>query len=359
VRFHPGQQVDHYTIDESLGQGAYAETYRAVDTSTGNTVVLKFPNPQLFADPALFSRYQREVDIAKRLDHPGVQRSMDIGDNRTEPYLVLEYVDGENLRSRIRGMGGPVPIDQALDWGIQLARALDYLHRHDIIHRDLKPENVLVDGTGTVKIADFGTALVKGARRLTWRHLSESLGTPDYMSPEQVQGERGDARSDIYAWGVMMYEMLAGRVPFEGDNWMAVMQGHLQRTPTPIRTLRREVPPALEAVVLTAMRRYPEHRYQSAADLLADLERIQVGAPAAVPDRPAAAGHAEPAPYVRPAPLRLEDLNPVTFNRAAEAPMGGMAAAGSERRLWLYAGMIAAGFLGAVALIITVSVVLR
>jgi serine/threonine-protein kinase len=361
VRFRPGQAVDHYTISESLGQGAYAETYKAVDTSTGGTVVLKFPNPQLFADPGLFSRYQREVDIARRLDHPGVQRSMDVGDSRTEPYLVLEYVDGENLRSRLRRIGGPVDVDQVLDWGGQLARALEYLHGQGIVHRDLKPENVLVDQAGTVKIADFGTALIKGARRLTWRHLSESLGTPDYMSPEQVQGERGDARSDIYAWGVMMYEMLTGRVPFEGDNWMAVMQGHLQRTPTPIRKVRPDVPPALEAIVLTAMRRYPEHRYQSAAELVQDLDRVGVGARrgsgAAAGSATASDGGGDATP--RPAPVRLEDLNPVTFNRAAEPPMGGMAAAGSERRLWMYAGLIAVGFLAAVALIITISVLLR
>ncbi len=356
MRFKRGQQVDHYEIGESLGQGAYAETYSARDTASGNTVVLKFPNPQLFADPGLFSRYQREVDIARRLDHPGVQRSMDIGDSRTEPYLVLEYVEGENLRSRLRSLNGPLDLAQALDWGTQLALTLDYLHGQGIIHRDLKPENVLVDHTGAVKIADFGTALIKGARRLTWRHLSESLGTPDYMSPEQVQGERGDARSDIYAWGVMMYEMLTGRVPFEGDNWMAVMQGHLQRTPVSIRRLRPDVAPALDAVVLTAMRRYPEHRYQSAADLLRDLERISV---AAVPAEPPPHG-ASPSQYPpAPAPVRLEDLNPITFDRSPEAPMGGMAAAGSEGRLWMYAAMIAVGFLVAVGLIITLSVVLR
>src|SRR5262249_44496960 len=145
------------------------------------------------------------------------------------------------------------------------------LHRQEIVHRDLKPENVLVAADGRLKIADFGTAMIRGARRLTWRHLSESLGTPDYMSPEQIQGERGDARSDIYAWGVMMYEFLTGGVPFEGDNWMAVMQGHLQRTPVRIRTRRPEAPAALEGIVLTAMRRQPENRYQSAEDLLADL----------------------------------------------------------------------------------------
>src|SRR5664279_1890011 len=115
----------------------------------------------------------------------------------------------------------------------------------------MKPENVLISNDGVVKITDFGTAFLDGARRLTWRHLSDSIGTPDYMSPEQIQGHRGDARSDIYAWGVMMYELLTGDVPFHGDNWMAVMAGHLNQTPTRIRKGRPEVSPALEAVVLT------------------------------------------------------------------------------------------------------------
>jgi serine/threonine-protein kinase len=328
MRFTAGALIDHYEIVEPLGEGAYAETYKARDVESGQTVVLKCPNPLLFADPALFQRYRRETEIARRLHHPGVQRSLDLGENRTEPYLVLEYVHGTNLRRRLREFEGPVPVDVALDWGRQLAAAIAYLHEQGITHRDLKPENVLVGGDGMLKIADFGTAMLTGARRLTWRHLSESLGTPDYMSPEQIQGERGDARSDIYAWGVMMYEFLTGRVPFEGDNWLAAMAGHLQSTPVPVRQLRPEVSPALEAVVLTAMRRYPEHRYESATAVLADLDR-------------------------------LDELDASTFDLSPEKPMGGMAAAATARRLWAYVALIAAAFIGIVAVIITLSVVLR
>ena len=379
MRFQPGQLIDRYEVVAPLGEGAYAETYKAKDTTTGQTVVLKSPNPLLFSDPGLFQRYQRETDIARRLNHPGVQRSLDIGENRTEPYLVLEYVDGENLRQKFRELKGRPTIDQAVDWGRQLATALEYLHGQEIVHRDLKPENVLVAADGTLKIADFGTALVKGARRLTWRHLSESLGTPDYMSPEQIQGERGDARSDIYAWGVMMYEFLTGRVPFEGDNWMAVMQGHLQRTPERIRKRRPEVSPALEGIVLRAMRRQPENRYQSADELLADLAGLDRGAaaadapqqpasppaPAAPPSPPALgnglgrpyAGAATPAPT--PSNPSYPRRDPASYDLSPEAPMGGMAAAGSTGRLWAYVGIIAAVFLGAVAVIITLSVVLR
>ncbi len=326
ARFQPDQVVDEYRITELLGVGAYAETYKATDVRTGVTVVLKMPDPALFGDPALFNRYRREAKVASRLDHPGVQRGIAWGESRTEPYLVLEYFDGESLRRRLACRSEKVEVSEAVAWGLQLAEALRYLHSQGIVHRDLKPENVLVDTEGTLKISDFGTARLDGSRRLTWKHLSESLGTPDYMSPEQVQGERGDARSDIYAWGVMMYEMLTGEAPFSGDNAMAVMIGHLQGDVRPIRKVRPEVPAALEAVVLHAMRRHPESRYQSVDDLVADLNR-------------------------------LDSLDPATYDTSPEKPLGAMAVTASGRRLWAYAGLIALVFIGVVAVIITLSIV--
>ena len=324
----PGQMLDQYEIIEQIGAGAYAEVYKARDTKTGKTVMLKCPNPLLFADPKLYQRFMREAEIARHLDHPLVQHSLDLGHNRSEPYMVLEYVEGQNLRRRIREFTGPIPIDVAIDWGKQLASVLAYLHKNGVVHRDLKPENVVITNDDKLKIVDFGSAMLQGARRLTWRHLSENSGTPDYMAPEQIQGDRGDARSDVYAWGVMMYELLTGRVPFEGDNWLAVMAGHMQRNPRPIHALRHDVPPALEAVVLKAMRRMPENRYQSADDLVNDLEK-------------------------------LETLDPASFDLSPEPPLGGMAAAGSAKRLWGYMGLIAAGFIALVALIVTLTVVLK
>ncbi len=328
MRHQPGARVDRFEIIEELGEGAYAETYKARDTASGRTVVLKSPNPVLFADPAIFGRFKRESEIARSLDHPNVQRSFDLAENRTEPYLVLEFVDGENLRQRVGEMTGGVPVALAVDWGRQLASVIAYLHAHGITHRDLKPENVLVTSDDQLKVADFGTALLEGAKRLTWKHLTEGVGTPNYMSPEQIQGERGDTRSDIYAWGIMMYEFLTGRPPYDGDNWMAVMAGHLTKSPRPIPELNPDCPPALDAVVRKAMRRYPDHRYQTGEELLADLDR-------------------------------LDSLDPADFDLSPEAPMGGMAATQSATRLWLLVLEIAGAFIGVCALIIFLSVVLR
>ena len=330
MRHGAGSRIDRYEVVEGLGEGAFAETYLARDTDNGNLVVLKSPNPNLFADPGLFQRYKRETQIARTMSHPGVQCAVDAGEHRSEPYLVLEYVQGDNLRLRLAAFAshhGQVPLGLALDWGRQLADTLAYLHANGVVHRDIKPENILVTNDDQLKIADFGTALLDGAKRLTWKHLSDGLGTPDYMSPEQIQGERGDHRSDIYSWGILMYEMLTGRVPFRGDNWMATMAGHLTKTAEPIRDRRRDVPPALEAVVLKAMRRYPEHRYQSAADLVHDLDH-------------------------------LDELDLGLFDLSPEPPMGGLAATDSTKRLVLLIVLIAAGFLLVCALIVLLTAVL-
>ncbi len=327
-RHAPGDLLDHYRIEELLGSGAYAESYKATDTRDGRTVVLKVPDPALLAEPAAFQRYRREADVARRLRHPSVQGAIDAGESRTAPYLVLDYVDGVSLRKRVRSFGGPVPIDKIRDWGHQLAAGLAYLHGQGVVHRDLKPENILVTPDDRLVIADFGTAALAGARRLTWKHLSESLGTPDYMSPEQVQGDRGDARSDVYSWGIMLYELLTGKVPFDGDNFMAVMAGHLQGDPKPIHKLRPDVAPQLEAVVTHAMRRHPEHRYPSAEALLADLDQ-------------------------------LDKVDPAAYDTSPETPMGGMAATESSRRLWAVAAIISASFLALSALIVILSIVLR
>jgi serine/threonine-protein kinase len=328
MRHKPGQIIDHYEVLDALGEGAYAEVYQARDLQTGRIVVLKSPDPLLFADPQVYQRFTRESKIAQRLDHPGLQHALELREDIHDPYLVLEYVEGETLRHRLRELQNVVPVPLALDWARQLADALCYMHSQGITHRDLKPENVLVGEGDRLKISDFGSAMLEGARRLTWRGLSESVGTPDYMSPEQIQGDRGDARSDIYSWGVLVYELLSGDVPFGGDNWLAVMAGHLRRAPKRIRETRSEVSPALEAVVLKAMRRYPKNRYQTAQDLVRDLDQ-------------------------------LDTLDISKFDFSPEEPMGGMAAIESKKHLWLYVAAVAGGVFALFAIIIIVAVVTR
>ena len=330
MRYSAGEVVDRFEIVEILGQGAYAETYLARDVPTGDLVVMKFPDPNLFADPAIFQRYTREAVIARSIDHVGVQRALDSATERSEPYLVLEYVKGGNLRHQIATVAddtGRIPIDLAIDWATQLSDALAYLHQHGVVHRDLKPENILIDGAGHLKIADFGTALLEGAKRLTWKHLSDGLGTPDYMSPEQIQGGRGDERSDVYALGIMMYEFVTGAVPFRGDNWMATMAGHLTKNPTPPSRIRKGTSPQLDAVILKAMRRYPEHRYQNVGELRSDLQH-------------------------------LDDIDVSTFDLTPEAPMGGFASADPDRRIWIIAAVVAAVFIGVVAITLGLSALL-
>src|SRR5579859_8087369 len=274
--FEAGQTVNgKYEVLETLGHGGMNDAYKARERESGRLVVLKVPHASLIGDPATFSRYQRELEIGKRLHHHNIQGLVEEGrlDGGTAPYLVLEYVDGILLREYLREHA-PLPVDEAIRITVQLADALQYCHELGVVHRDLKPENVLIEQDGTVKLVDFGIALLKGARRLTFRRLSSGFGTPDYMAPEQVQGDRGDARTDLYAVGVMLYEMLTGEVPYQGDSPLAVMSQRVTTDAPLLRSRRPDLPPALEAVVWRALRREPAERYQSMADLRHDLGHL-------------------------------------------------------------------------------------
>ncbi len=318
-----GTVIDHYRIVRRLGEGGFSEAYEAIDERTEARVVLKLPSLAIIGDPQTFERFRREMAIARRLDHPNVQRSLDVGENRSRPYLVLEYVEGETLRQSLRGRL-PLSVDEAVGYGTQLAGALAHAHAHGIAHRDLKPENVLVTTDGQLKLFDFGIALMAGARRVTWRYLNDRLGTPDYMAPEQIEGKRGDQRTDVYALGVMLYEFLAGQVPFVGDNALAVMSQTVHDAPVPLHERNREVPPPLEAVVHKAMRKAPEERYQSAEEMLHDLEH-------------------------------LDDIDLAQFvlgpERAGSMP--------SDRRLLLLGGLIGVGFTLFIVLAVVITMLLE
>src|SRR3984893_9976588 len=274
--FEAGQTVNgKYEILETLGHGGMNDAFKARDRETGRLVVLKVPFASLIGDPSTFSRYQRELEIGKRLHHPNIQQLVEDGrlDGGIAPYLVLEFVDGTLLREYLREHA-PLSVDEAVNMTAQLAGALQYCHEAGVVHRDLKPENVLIEQDGTVKLVDFGIALLKGARRLTFRRLSTGFGTPDYMAPEQVQGDRGDARTDIYATGVMLYEMLIGQVPYQGDSPLAVMSQRVTTDAPLVRQKRPDLPPQLEAIVWRALRREPAERYASMAELRHDLEHL-------------------------------------------------------------------------------------
>jgi serine/threonine protein kinase len=266
----PGAKLDQFTIDKAIGHGAYSDVYLAADAN-GRQVVLKCPHESIMGDVATFDRFRRELEISRHLHHPGIQRSIDFTQDRSRPYMVMEYVEGETLRSML-SREKRLSVDKAIDLGSQLAAAMSYAHSQGVVHRDLKPENVLVTPDGHLVVTDFGVALMAGARRLTWRWVSTALGTPDYMSPEQIQGKRGDARTDVYAIGVMLYEMLAGRVPWDGDNALSVMSQAVNAAVPPLHQLNPEVPPPIEGIIRKCLRKSPDERYEDAASLESDLQ---------------------------------------------------------------------------------------
>ena len=246
-----------------------ASIFRATDTRTGKPVAIKIPHPEMESDPVFFDRFHREQDIGKSLDHPGVMKVY-TDDDRSQVYMVMEWVEGRLLR-KILDEKKTLPPDRAVNIALGICDALNYIHSHGIVHRDLKPENIMVDSEDRVKLIDFGIAGQAGARRLTFAKLSQVMGTPEYISPEQVKGRRGDARSDIYALGVMLYEMLTGKAPFEGPNPFAIMNDRLLNNPIPPREIDASISPELQEIIYRAMEREPKNRYASAREMALDL----------------------------------------------------------------------------------------
>ena len=273
---HPGDQLDHYRIEALVARSGMASIFRATDMRNGRQVAIKIPHPEMEADPVLFDRFRREGEIGEKLDHPGVMKVFP-DDDRSRVYMVMEWVDGRLLRQVLHD-SGKLPLDRAIKIAIAINDALDYIHRNGVVHRDLKPENIMIGGDDHIKLIDFGIAGKEGARRLTFAKLSQVMGTPDYISPEQVKGKRGDGRSDLYALGVMLYEMLTGKTPFAGPNPFAIMNDRLLNNPIPPRELNPEISPALQEVIYRALEREPQNRYSTANEFAWDLEHLdQVG----------------------------------------------------------------------------------
>jgi serine/threonine-protein kinase len=282
MTLHPGQQLDHYRIEGLVARSGMASIFRATDMRTGREVAIKIPHPEVEADPGLFDRFRREAEIGEKLDHPGVMKVLANPDS-SRLYMVMEWVNGRLLRQVLQDDNGKLPLERATKIAVNIADALDYIHRNGVVHRDLKPENIMIDGDDGIKLIDFGIAGREGARRLTFAKLSQVMGTPDYISPEQVKGKRGDGRSDIYALGVMLYEMLAGKTPFQGPNPFAIMNDRLMNNPIPPREANPEISPEVQEVIYRALEREPQNRYSTANEFAWDLEHLdQVG----VADRP-------------------------------------------------------------------------
>jgi serine/threonine-protein kinase len=255
-----------------------ASIFRATDVRDGRQVALKVPHFAMEADPALFDRFQREEAIGLALDHPNVMRIYPAED-RTRVYLVMEWVHGRLLRQAMYEQG-KMPPERAVRITLSILRALEYIHKNGVVHRDLKPENIMLDDGDGIKLIDFGIASQAGAKRLTYAGFTQALGSPDYISPEQVRGKRGDARSDLYAVGVMLYEMLSGKTPFSGPSALAVMNDRLINHPLPPREAEPSISPQLQEVLYRALEREPKNRYPSAHSFAQDLENLaQVGIP--------------------------------------------------------------------------------
>jgi serine/threonine-protein kinase len=275
-----GDKIDQYELLDLLARSGMASIFKAKDTSDGQIVALKIPHIQFESDVVFFERFKREEIIGQKLDHPNICKVLRPKE-KTRMYIAMEYVQGRSLRAMLQEKT-PLPLDRALAIAIQLCEALVYLHGQGVVHRDLKPENILLTPEGNVKLLDFGIALDASARRMTWFGLSNTIGTPDYMAPEQVGGRRGDARTDVYSVGVMLYEMLTLHLPHESPNPHVLMRAKTTDEPTPPTIHEPGVSPQIEAILLKALERVPRDRYANAEAFLVDLRN-----PSAVPPRDA------------------------------------------------------------------------
>jgi eukaryotic-like serine/threonine-protein kinase len=266
-----GETLDYYHLDALIARSGMATVFKATDTRNGRTVAIKIPHPEMEADPALFERFQREAEIGKIMDHPGVMKVFEDGEQRSRVYMVMEWAEGKLLRQIIHDLK-VLPQERALKIAIKISQALEHIHSRGVAHRDMKPENIMVDSEDNIKLIDFGIASKAGARRLTFAKLSAVMGTPDYISPEQVKGQRGDGRSDLYSLGVILYEMLTGKVPFSGPNPFAIMNDRLLNNPVPPRAANPEVTPELQEIIYRALEREPANRYRKASEMTWDLE---------------------------------------------------------------------------------------
>jgi serine/threonine protein kinase len=269
-----GETISHYRILGAVGRGGMGVVYKAQDVALERPVALKFLPPALTSNPEARERFIREAQAASALDHPNICSVHDIGESADgQYYIVMSCYEGETLQEMLQK--GPFEIERALTIGCQVAAGLAEAHRVGIVHRDVKPANIIITRQGTAKIIDFGLAKLAGQSQMT--KVGEVLGTPLYMSPEQIRGDEVDARTDIWSLGVILYEMLAGFNPFAAEYEYAVLYRVLNENPEPLTTCRQGVSPALQTTVEKALQKDPVERYPSASALLEDLTRAESG----------------------------------------------------------------------------------
>lgn len=270
LNIQPGDQLDHFLIERVVATSGMATVFKARDLNSGSHVAIKVPHPEIEADAALYDRFAREEEIGKKIDHPSVMKVF-ANPNRSQVYMVMEWLEGRLLR-KILDEEKSLSVERAVTLTVRICEALEQIHANGIIHRDLKPENIIVDAGDHIHLIDFGIAANAGSRRLTFGNFSRNMGTPDYISPEQVRGKRGTVRSDVYSLGVMLYEMLTGQVPYTGSNPFAAMNDRLLGPPQPPRNLRPAISPQLQEILYRALEREPKNRYRSAREFAYDLE---------------------------------------------------------------------------------------
>jgi serine/threonine-protein kinase len=317
--------TNRYEIEREIARGGMAEVYLARDRLLDRPVALKALFPEYAREPSFVERFRREAQAAANLNHPNIVAIYDWGQESGTYFIVLEYVEGRSLRDLIR-TEGPLEPHQAADVAAEIAAALAFAHRAGVVHRDVKPGNVLLTRSGGVKVTDFGIARAGAGDGLT--QTGSVMGTATYFSPEQAQGLAVDGRSDVYSLGVVLYEMVTGVAPFAGDSPVAVAYKHVREDVVPPSQRNPDVPPALEQIVLTALAKDPDHRYQTADDLRADLLRFRRGRPLAaapvtalVAEVPSAAVQAATGAYAGSATVQAPRLPPPP--PGAPPPMGG------------------------------------
>jgi len=268
-----GQVLDNrFQIEDLITRSGMASIFRARDLKDDRTVALKVPFMRFESDPGFFDRFRREEEIGRSLNHPYILRVEPIDpEERSRPYIVMEYLQGQTLGRLMRSVR-PMPVGDALRIAARIAEALHYLHDHGIVHRDLKPDNVMITNDGSIRIMDFGIAKVDNSRRLTFGGFQPAMGTPDYMAPEQVKGKRGDARTDIYSLGAILYEMVTGHPPFEAETPLLIMNARLSGDPVHPRRHNSQIPPQVEEIILHAMERNTIDRYPSALAMKEELD---------------------------------------------------------------------------------------